>query len=127
VSKAEGEVDRLIRELREKGESVYGRCAEGEDCKPIPGTTLELGEPVSRPEPAYPAIARAARAQGEVRVLVAVDEEGKVIAAQAVSGHPLLQFAAVKAARQVLFKPALLNGKPVKISGVLSYNFSLQY
>lgn len=125
-SKAEGEVDRLISELPEKGETVYGRCAEGADCKPVAGSTLELGEPLSRPEPAYPAIARAARAQGEVRVLVVVDEEGKVIAAQAASGHPLLQLAALRAARQALFKPALLDGKPVKISGVLSYNFVLQ-
>ena len=57
---------------------------------------------------------------------VIVDEEGKVIAAQAVSGHPLLQAAAVKAAREARFTPTLLDGKPVKVQGVITYNFVLR-
>ena len=126
VTRPEGEVDRLVRELRERGEVIYGRCGEGDECVSVPNSTLVISEPISRPLPEYPAIAKAARVQGEVRVLLVVDEEGKVIAAQALSGHPLLQSAAVKAARQVIFRPALLNDRPVKISGVLSYNFNLQ-
>jgi TonB family protein len=53
--------------------------------------------------PAYPAIAKAAHAFGEVKIEVTVDETGRVIAAHAVSGHPLLQAAAVSAARQASF------------------------
>ena len=84
------------------------------------------GKAVSKPQPTYPPIAKAARAQGTVTVQVTVDESGKVISASAVSGHPLLQQAAVQAARQARFSPTLLSGKPVKVSGVLTYNFVLE-
>lgn len=83
------------------------------------------GKVISKPQPAYPPIARAARAQGTVAVGVTVDEEGYVISARAVSGHPLLQQAAVGAARQARFAPTLLEGKPVKVMGIITYNFVL--
>ncbi|MDT5159678.1 MAG: hypothetical protein QOH51_4035 [Acidobacteriota bacterium] len=84
------------------------------------------GKAVSKPEPAYPPIAKAARASGTVTVQVLVNESGEVISAKAVSGHPLLQQAAVQAAREARFAPTLLNGKPVRLSGVLTYNFALE-
>src|SRR5438128_8087463 len=58
------------------------------------------GKAISKPQPAYPPIAKAAKASGTVTVQVLVDEEGSVISAKAVSGHPLLQQAAVDAAYQ---------------------------
>jgi periplasmic protein TonB len=84
------------------------------------------GKAISKPQPAYPPIAKAARAQGTVTVQIVVDESGRVISASAVSGHPLLQQAAVAAARQARFSPTLLSGQPVKVSGVITYNFVLQ-
>jgi len=84
------------------------------------------GKATVKPVPVYPPIAKAARAQGTVTVQILVDEEGYVISAAAVSGHPLLQQAAVKAARQARFTPTLLDGQPVKVSGVVTYNFVLQ-
>ena len=54
-----------------------------------------------------------------------IDETGKVISAQAMSGHPLLRAAAVQAAQQALFTPTVLGGQPVKVSGVITYNFVL--
>jgi TonB family protein len=81
---------------------------------------------ISLPQPNYPAIAKAARAEGDVEVQVTVDEEGQVIAARAVRGHPLLQQAAVEAARHAKFKPTFLQGQPVKVVGVVTYNFTLQ-
>ena len=77
------------------------------------------------PPPVYPPIAKAARAQGTVVVRILVDEEGYVISADAVSGHPLLQQSAVYAARQARFTPTRLGGQPVKVSGVVTYNFVL--
>jgi protein TonB len=59
-----------------------------------------------------------------VIVQVLVDETGNVISAHATSGHPLLQAAAVAAARQAKFAPTSLMGEPVKVTGVLSYNFA---
>ena len=84
------------------------------------------GKAISKPQPAYPPIAKAARAQGTVTVQILVDESGRVVSATAVSGHPLLQQAAVAAARQARFSPTLLSGQPVKVSGVITYNFVLQ-
>jgi protein TonB len=84
------------------------------------------GKAISKPQPAYPPIAKAARASGTVTVQILVDESGRVVSASAVSGHPLLQQAAVSAARQARFSPTLLSGQPVKVSGVITYNFVLQ-
>ncbi|MFL6253491.1 MAG: TonB family protein [Pyrinomonadaceae bacterium] len=83
------------------------------------------GKAIAKPKPVYPPIAKAARAQGVVTVQIIIDEEGYVIAAHAVSGHPLLQEAAVFAARQARFTPTRLGGQPVKVSGVVTYNFVL--
>ena len=84
------------------------------------------GKATSLPMPVYPAIARQAHASGPVNVEVLISEGGEVIAAHAVSGHPLLQAAAVTAARQASFAPTRLNGEPVKVAGVLIYNFAAQ-
>jgi protein TonB len=84
------------------------------------------GKAISKPQPVYPPIAKAARASGTVTVQILVDESGRVVSASAVSGHPLLQSAAVAAARQARFSPTLLSGQPVKVSGVITYNFVLQ-
>ncbi|HUQ31267.1 MAG TPA: TonB family protein [Pyrinomonadaceae bacterium] len=92
---------------------------------PISGGMLN-GKAVSLPKPAYPAIARAARASGTVNVQVTIDESGKVISARAVGGHPLLQQAAVQAAYGARFSPTLLSGQPVKVTGVITYNFVAQ-
>jgi protein TonB len=58
-------------------------------------------------------------------VQIVVDEDGKVISAKASSGPPLLLYAAEKAAYQARFSPTLLSGLPVKVSGVITYNFIL--
>lgn len=84
------------------------------------------GKALELPKPAYPAIARAAHSSGTVVVQVLIDEEGYVIAAHAVSGHPLLQAASVAAARQAKFSPTRLAGEPVKVTGVIQYNFVAQ-
>lgn len=76
------------------------------------------------PKPAYPSTARAARAFGQVSVRVMIDERGSVIAATAVGGNPLLQAAAVKAARQAKFTPTKLSGKPIKVVGAIVYSFN---
>ena len=95
------------------------------DSAPISGGILN-GKAVEKPVPTYPAIVNAERVQGVVVVRVLVDEAGKVASAEAVSGHPLLRQAAVDAARNTRFSPTLLSGKPVKVTGTLTYNFRLK-
>lgn len=84
------------------------------------------GKAIEKPAPPYPAEAKAARVSGTVAVSVLLDEEGRVETAEAVSGHPLLRAAAVEAAYKARFSPTRLSGRPVKVSGVVTYNFVLQ-
>jgi len=92
---------------------------------PISGGVLN-GKAISLPKPGYPPIAKAAHASGTVVVQVLIDENGNVVQASAVSGHPLLINAAVTAARQARFSPTKLSGQPVKVTGVIQYNFVAQ-
>jgi TonB family protein len=89
---------------------------------PISGGVLN-GRAISKPQPSYPPIAKAANASGTVVVQVLIDEDGKVVQAHAVSGHPLLRNAAEEAARNARFSPTQLSGQPVKVTGVITYNF----
>ena len=54
-----------------------------------------------------------------------ISEEGRVIEATTVSGHPLLRNAAMEAARKWVFKPTMLNGIPVKVQSTLTFLFTL--
>ncbi len=90
--------------------------------KMISGGVL-TGKATSLPKPPYPAAAKAVGAKGAVSVQVVIDESGRVISASAVSGHPMLRAAAAAAARNARFSPTLLSGEPVKVSGVIIYNF----
>jgi protein TonB len=90
--------------------------------KQISGGVLN-GKAISLPKPPYPPAAKAVRASGSVSVQVLIDENGSVVSASAVSGHPLLRAAAVAAARGARFSPTKLSGQPVKVSGVITYNF----
>jgi TonB family protein len=78
---------------------------------------------LKKPMPPYPPIARSRHISGPVRVQVLVDESGKVISARAVSGHALLQPAAVAAARYARFSPTYRDGQLVMVSGFLTYEF----
>ena len=92
---------------------------------PISGGVLN-GKAISLPKPAYPPIARQAHASGTVVVQVTIDENGNVISATPVSGHPLLRAVAAAAARGARFSPTKLSGQPVKVTGVITYNFVAQ-
>jgi periplasmic protein TonB len=87
---------------------------------PITGLALSL------PKPLYPPLAKQARADGPVNVQVLIDETGKVVSAKAVSGNPMLRAAAQQAAFGARFSPTRLGDQPVKVSGVITYNFLLQ-
>jgi TonB family protein len=93
--------------------------------QPIRGGVLN-GKAISLPKPVYPMEAREAGVSGQVTVQVLVDENGDVIEARAVSGPSLLQPAAVAAASRAKFSQTKLQGQPVKVTGVLTYNFVAQ-
>lgn len=88
-------------------------------------STMITGKAVHKAQPPYPYIAKQIKAQGAVPVQITISEEGRVLQATAVGGHPTLQEAAQQAALQWVFSPTLLNGKAVKVAGVISFNFIL--
>jgi len=93
--------------------------------KPVSGGILN-GKALSLPAPNYPEAARRARASGVVEVEVVIDVTGKVISAKALKGPMMLRGSAEDAAARARFSPTLLSGQPVRVSGVINYNFNLE-
>jgi TonB family protein len=81
------------------------------------------GNAITRVEPIYPPTARAVKAFGTVMVQITISETGIVIAAKAISGHHALRNAAVDAAYKWVFKPTTVDGAPIKVQGVLTFDF----
>jgi TonB family protein len=84
------------------------------------------GRALERPQPGYPVGARNMGVQGTVIVRVLVDERGKVVEAEPVCGPGALLEASLNAARHWKFTPTLLDGVPVKVTGTISFNFTLR-
>lgn len=82
------------------------------------------GSALSLPKPNYSGAAKAVGASGMVRVQVTIDERGNVISASAMDGHPLLRADAERAARGAKFSPTKLSDVPVKVTGIITYNFT---
>ena len=92
--------------------------------KPVSGGVLN-GVALSLPAPSYPETAKRMRTSGIVTVEVVIDENGKVISAQATAGPTTLREASVQAALRARFSPTKLSGQPVKVTGVINYKFAL--
>jgi TonB family protein len=120
VQNSETPADTANTDVKPTDQDPAGRPAKR---RPISGGVLN-GKAISLPQPEYPAEAKAAGAAGSVAVQVTIDEQGTVVSAQAVSGHAMLQPAAVSAALQARFTPTSLMGEPVKVTGVIVYNFA---
>jgi periplasmic protein TonB len=83
-------------------------------------------KPVSVPQPAYTEAARAASIEGRVRVELTVDEAGRVIEVKILQGLGYgLDEAALAAARQAEFEPAVRCGKPTRATFNISMRFTL--
>lgn len=113
----------LTRPVPERVESKPPPPAIKKPTAPISKGVI-TGEAIYLPKPQYPATAIAVNAQGDVSIQVLIDEEGRVISAKPVSGHPLLRAAATGAARSAKFRPTLLSNQPVKVTGVIVYKFT---
>ncbi|MBK7512192.1 MAG: energy transducer TonB [Chloracidobacterium sp.] len=104
--------------------SIVGNAQAPKSPKPIIAGVVN-GKATSLPKPEYPEDARTAKISGKVGVRVLIDEKGKVISAVTESGleNVSLRVSAEAAALKATFSPTLLSGKPVKVSGVIVYNF----
>ncbi|MEN3336252.1 MAG: hypothetical protein V7641_5617 [Blastocatellia bacterium] len=100
------------------------RQISGKSVQQVTGEVLQ-GKATSRMEPVYPLEAKRHRIAGSVMIEATVDETGHVVAAHALCGPPMLRDVSVEAARNWRFTPTTLNGKPVKVVGVITFNFRL--
>lgn len=94
--------------------------------QPINLSNSITGKAIYKFQPPYPSLAKQTHVAGAVTVNIVVDETGKVVSARAASGHPFLAPAAQQAAYQWRFSPTMLNSQPVKVSGVITFNFILE-
>jgi protein TonB len=93
---------------------------------PVISKGVITSEALSLPKPPYPEMAKLMRLQGKVTIQVLIDESGKVISVRVLDGHPMFKQVSERAAYQARFSPTRLGDQPVKVSGVISYNFVLQ-
>lgn len=92
--------------------------------KTINGGILN-GKALVLAQPEYPKKARKEKAGGTVSVQIVIDENGNVVSAKAVSGNPLLTGTCIEAAKNSKFSPTTLSGAPVRVTGIITYNFIL--
>jgi periplasmic protein TonB len=97
-----------------------------EKSKPLPvSSTVLQGKAIERVVPIYPELPKTIRMPGEVSVEVIISPEGMVESTRAVSGHLMFVKASLEAARRWRFHPTLLNGVPVRVTGVITFVFKL--
>jgi len=95
------------------------------ESKSIVSEGVLRGIALNRFTPPYPEIAKKAGIQGQVQVQVLISEDGRVIDATIINGNPLLRNTARDAARRWVFTPTKLSGVPVKVQGILTFDFKL--
>src|SRR6202521_6062369 len=78
---------------------------------------------LSGPAPIYPILAQQSRIQGIVVIEAIIDEHGNVIEMRAISGHPLLIPAAMKAVSQRKYEPTVLDGEATPVNLRVEVNF----
>jgi TonB family protein len=105
-------------------------CCTAPSCR-VPKPVVSFGvfpedKIISIPKSEYPALAKAARVAGQVKVRIVIGKNGRVVWARALNAHPLLRQAVLKAACEARFKPIKLSGRAVNVFYEISYNFALE-
>ncbi len=110
------------------GESIENRAVNYTltmtltDSMIIEGGVLN-GKALSLPKPPFPPEAGETGAGGTVIVKIEIGEDGEVYFAEADHDDDALRFAAEEAALKAKFPPVFVNGKRVRVKGVIVYNF----
>ncbi len=89
------------------------------------GGNVQAAMLINKITPIYPPLARQTRISGTVRLHAIISKDGTVQQLEVLSGHPLLQQAALDAVRQWRYRPTLLNGEPVEVDTTIDVIFSL--
>jgi protein TonB len=110
-------------------DGVLGGAGPGSSSAPV-AVPIRVGGHIQPPrrirhvDPLYPELARRAGVAGVVVLECVIDREGAVRRVRVVSGHPLLDTAAVAAVREWSYRPTLLNGMPIEIVMTVTVRFA---
>ena len=86
---------------------------------------VAVGMLISKVQPIYPPIAKAARVSGTVVLQATISKTGQIENLRVVSGPAMLQQAALDAVKQWRYKPYLLNNEPVEVETTVNVIFTL--
>src|SRR5262249_34003196 len=89
------------------------------------GANVAQANLLRQTEPVYPPLAKQARVQGAVILEIVIGADGSVKETHVISGHPLLEQAAVDAVQTWAYKPTVLNGQPSETVTTVTVNFAL--
>jgi periplasmic protein TonB len=92
---------------------------------PVRVGVLQQSKLIYKVNPVYPELARRARVSGDVILEAVIDEEGTVSTIKVLSGHALLNNAAIEAVRQWKYSPTILSGEPVQVIATVTVMFRL--
>jgi periplasmic protein TonB len=92
---------------------------------PLRLSHISEGNLVHKVQPAYPALARAARIEGMVQLQAVISKQGTIENLRVVSGHPMLACAAIEAVSQWRYRPYILNNETVEVETEITVNFSI--
>src|SRR5439155_22761758 len=90
------------------------------------GGNVQATNHIYQVNPVYPPLARQIRVQGAVVMEAVINKEGSIESLRVISGHPLLNQAALDAVKQWRYRPTMLNGEPVEVITTVTVTFSLR-
>jgi protein TonB len=88
-------------------------------------STVSEGMLLQKTMPVYPIIAKATRTEGVVFLQATISRNGTIENLRVISGHPMLQKAAIDAVSNWRYRPYLLNGVPVEVETTVNVVFRL--
>ncbi|HEY3625884.1 MAG TPA: energy transducer TonB, partial [Terracidiphilus sp.] len=88
-------------------------------------SVLAAGMVLEKVLPVYPALAKAAHVEGTVVLQAMISRLGTVENLRVISGHPMLQQAAMDAVHSWRYRPYLLNGQPVEVETTVNVIFKM--
>ncbi len=112
--------------------SILGPTGGGSGSADATDEPLAIGGAVQAPvlirrvSPDYPLTAKLARVQGPVVLRAVIDESGAIEDVTVLEGHPLLVPAASEAVAAWRYRPATLDGRPVRVWLLVTVRFTLE-
>lgn len=129
IYRSQGLQEAAARMLQRAADQVKSEAGSGLVASRAPGMPVRVGGAIAEPkrtkyvEPVYPAIAAQAKVTGQVILEATIGKDGHTKDVRVLRGNALFNDAALEAAKQWIYEPALLNGEPVEVRMTVVVNF----